>query len=270
MIELDGIASGYDGAEVLHDVTLRFEPGEMVGILGPNGSGKTTLLLALTGVLPLFRGSIRIDGEPLQSLNAKSRARRMAAVPQRLDNAFDLRVLPLVLMGRYPYISFLGGYTGEDEAIARAAMRHTATEPFAERLTGELSGGEFQRVLIARALAQEADILLLDEAASGLDIARKVEIYDLLGERNKRGATVLSAIHDLNLAALYCRRLIFLKEGHVLLDGPTEEVFTEHNLSRVYDTAIKVFPHPLTGAPQGHLVPGGHAASAGSGRGAIG
>ena len=265
MIVLEGVTSGYGGTEVLSDVSLTFEAGEMVGILGPNGSGKTTLLLAVTGVLPLFRGSIHIDGEPLQSLTARQRAKRMAAVPQRLDNSFDLRVLPLVLMGRYPYISFLGGYTDEDEAIARDAMRQTATDAFEERLTGALSGGEFQRVLIARALAQQADILLLDEAASGLDIARKVEIYDLLRRRNASGATVLSAIHDLNLAALYCQRLVFLKGGRVLLDGPTDAVFTEHNLSRVYDTPIKVFPHPLTGAPQGHLVPGGFSAASADG-----
>ena len=258
MIVLDGVSTGYAGTPVLEGVSLAFERGEMVGILGPNGSGKTTLLLALSGVLPLYSGSIAIDGEPLAALGARQRAMRMAAVPQRLDNAFDLCVLPLVLMGRYPYISFLGGYSDEDRRIALEAMRQTRTEAFAERLTGELSGGEFQRVLIARALAQQAAILLLDEAASGLDIARKVEVYDLLSLRNKGGATVLSAIHDLNLAALYCRRLVFLKEGEVFLDGATAEVFTEHNLSRLYDTPIKVFAHPLTGAPQGHLVPGGY------------
>jgi iron complex transport system ATP-binding protein len=256
MIELDAICCGYGETDVLKDVSLSFGPGEMVGILGPNGSGKTTLLMALSGVLPLRAGSITLDGQRLETMEPRQRAQRMASVPQRLDNAFDLRVLPLVLMGRYPYISFLGGYSERDREIALEAMRNTRTEPFRDRLTGEISGGEFQRVLIARALAQEADVLLLDEAASGLDIARKLEIHDLLRQRNRDGVCVLSAIHDLNLAALYCERLVFLKEGRVAIDGATQDVFTEENLLRIYDTHIKVFAHPTTGAPQGHLVPG--------------
>ena len=138
-------------------------------------------------------------------------------------------------------------------------MRRTRTEAFRDRLTSMLSGGEFQRVLIARALAQQTDILLLDEAASGLDIARKLEIYDLLKKKHEEGSTVLSVIHDLNLAALYCPRLVFLKNGRVVLDGAVRDVFTEKNLAEIYEAEIKVAPHPVTGAPQAHLVPGGGA-----------
>ncbi|MFH1091406.1 MAG: ABC transporter ATP-binding protein [Pseudomonadota bacterium] len=256
MIVLQNISTGYGKRKVLDKVSLRFERGEMAGILGPNGSGKTTLLLTLSGVLPLWEGFIEIEGRRLIEIEPKQRARRLASVPQRLETSFDLRVMSVVLMGRYPYISFWGGYRDQDKRVALQAMRETRTDQFRERLLGQLSGGEFQRVLIARALAQEADILLLDEAASGLDIARKVEIYDLLRRKNKGGATVLSAIHDLNLAALYCERLVFLKEGRVVLDGPSHEVFNEKNLADVYETEIRVSPHPVTGVPQAHLVPG--------------
>jgi iron complex transport system ATP-binding protein len=241
---------------VLRDVDLSLARGEMVGLLGPNGSGKTTLLLALTGVLVPSAGTIEIDGEPLAELAPRARARRLAAVPQRAEVSFGLRVRSIVLMGRYPYASVLGGYTAEDEAAAEQAMRETGTEYLAEREATALSGGELARVLIARALAQAADVLLLDEASASLDIARKVEVHDLLAAKNRAGATVLSAVHDLNLAALYCNRLVFLKDGRVALDGPTGTVFTAENLSRIYETEVRVFAHPDSGAPQALLVPG--------------
>lgn len=255
MIRLENVSSGYGKSTILRDVSLHVRDGEMVGVLGPNGGGKSTLLKTISGVLPTTGGRISIAGEALEDLALKERARRMAAVPQQMDVPHDLRVLPLVLMGRYPYISFLGGYGAEDEQAAFEAMRETRTETFAQRRLGELSGGELQRAVIARALAQQAQVLLLDEAASGLDIARKVEIYDLLKERNRKGATVLSVIHDLNLAALYCERLVFVKQGRITLDGPTRDVFTANNLSEIYETRIIVAPHPETGAPQSHMAP---------------
>jgi iron complex transport system ATP-binding protein len=256
VIVLKDVCAGYGHKMILDHINLSLDPGEMAALLGPNGSGKTTLLLTLSGVVALSSGTIEIDGEPLAGLEPKAQARKMASVPQRLGEAFDLRVLSVVLMGRYPYISFFGGYQNRDREIAWQAMKETGTDQFGDRLMGELSGGEFQRVVIARALTQQANILLLDEAASGLDIARKIEIYDLLRRKNGQGATILTAIHDLNLAALYCPRLVFLKQGRVVLDGPAADIFTEENLEEVYETDIKVAPHPVTGAPQAHLVPG--------------
>ena len=256
MIRLENVTSGYGRKPVLKEVNLHIERGEMAAVLGPNGSGKTTMLLTLCGILPVLSGSIEINGRALNTLRAKEQARQMAAVPQRLEAAFNLKVMSVVLMGRYPHISFLGGYQERDREIALESLRQTRTEHLKDRFSNELSGGEFQRVIIARALAQEADILLLDEAASGLDIARKIEIYDLLVKKNREGTTILTAIHDLNLAALYCPRLVFLKKGRVALDGPSIQVFTEENLKRVYETDLKVLPHPLTSAPQAHLVPG--------------
>ena len=135
-------------------------------------------------------------------------------------------------------------------------MRETGLDQLADRPCRALSGGEFQRALIARALAQAADVLVLDEASANLDMARKVEVHDLLATRNAAGVTVIAALHDINLAALYCRRLIFLKEGRVVADGPVEAVFTQHTLSRIYETDIVVLPHPRTGTPQALVVPG--------------
>ncbi|MGX7947745.1 ABC transporter ATP-binding protein [Oleidesulfovibrio alaskensis] len=267
MIRLRNATLGHGTTPVLHNISLHIRQGEMTGLLGPNGSGKTTLLLTLSGVLPPVSGEVllrtasaasekdAVQFTPAAGLCARTRAKKMASVPQRPDSVPDMPVRSVVLMGRYPYISFLGGYSAADNEAAENAMRQTATSQFASRPACRLSGGEFQRVLIARALAQAAPCLLLDEATSGLDIARKVEIYDMLRRRHAQGLTVVAAIHDLNLAALYCDRLIFLKDGAVALDGPTRDVFTEANLCRIYETSVRVFRHPDCGLPQALFMP---------------
>jgi iron complex transport system ATP-binding protein len=256
VIRVNDLYCGYGESDVLRGVSVSIEAGEMVALCGPNGSGKTTLIRVLSGVLPLRAGNVEIAGRDASGLRPKERARLAATIPQRMEPPPGLRVFSMVLMGRYPYATLLSGYSKTDREAALAAMRETSTLQFADRRTHELSGGEFQRVLMARAVAQATGILLLDEAGSGLDVARKVEIHDMLAAKNAQGLTVLSAIHDLNLAALYCSRLLFLKDGRLVLDGPPKHVFTEKNLSEIYDTDIKVAPHPATGAPQAHLVPG--------------
>ncbi|WP_244963692.1 ABC transporter ATP-binding protein [Oceanidesulfovibrio marinus] len=258
MIRVEKLHCGYGRRAVLSDIDLEVGRGEMVGLLGPNGSGKTTLLLALSGVLAPESGRVLLDGDDVHAMPAKERARRIAAVPQHIEPSHDLTVREFVLMGRYPHLSFLARYGENDHAAAETAMRETGTMHLAERSAGGLSGGELQRTAIARAFAQcpqEDAVLLLDEAASGLDVAHKLHIHDLLRARHRAGATVVSAIHDLNLAALYCSRLVFLKEGHIVLDGPTAEVFTETHLTEIYGAKLTVFPHPVTGAPQCCLVP---------------
>ncbi|MFV0348074.1 MAG: ABC transporter ATP-binding protein [Halodesulfovibrio sp.] len=255
MISLRNVTCGYAGQPVLRDVNLTVQSGEMVGLLGPNGSGKTTLLLTLSGVLPPISGEMLLDGADTSALSPAKRARGIASVPQRMGEQPDMEAFSLVLMGRYPYISFLGGYTAEDRDIAAHAMQMTSTAHLAHRSAQTLSGGEFQRVLIARALAQQTPCLLLDEATSGLDIARKVEVFRLLHARHAQGTTVISAIHDLNTAALYCERLVFLKQGRIVLDGPVQDVFTEQHLTDIYETRIHIVSHPVTGAPQACLAP---------------
>lgn len=242
-------------APALNDITLSINAGEMIGLLGPNGSGKTTLLHVLSGILAPTRGSALLKGTPIASMPQKERAKRIGSVPQRMPDPPHLSAETMVLMGRYPYTTFFSGYTKEDYAIARAAMQATATDHLAYRQAGELSGGEFQRVLIARALAQQPGSLLLDEATSGLDIARKMEIFDMLASHNANGTTVIAAIHDLNLAAQYCQRLIFLKEGNIVLDGAVETVFTSHALSSIYETPVSTFVEPRTRLPQAVFIP---------------
>lgn len=256
MMECRDVTAGYGGADVLHGVDLRFGAGELVGLLGPNGSGKTTLLLTLSGIITPRSGEVLLDGTPLASLRPRQRARRIATVPQRPEVIPDVDAFSLVLMGRYPYTGPFRGYAPEDHEAARAALAETGSSDLAGRGAATLSGGELQRVLVARALAQGADTLLLDEVTAGLDIARMVEVFDLLASRHMCGTRIVAAVHDLNLAALYCTRLVFLKSGRVVLDGPVAQVFDEHNLSEIYETRITVRPHPVTGTPQASLVPG--------------
>lgn len=266
MIQVKGLRCGYDAGDVLRGVDLEIPAGVIIGVLGPNGSGKTTLLHALNGILTPRDGRVCIEGRDLGTTTVRWRARRMASVAQRSAVTFPFRCLSLVLMGRYPHLSRWGGYTAEDVDAAMGAMEQTETLPLADRLVTEISGGEAQRVAIARALAQAPSILLLDEATSSLDVARKIQVFDLLVRKNReQGVTIVCAMHDLNLASLYCDRLIFLKDGGIALDGATHALFTSENLSDIYETPIMVSRHPVTGDPQAHFVPGSPGGSDASG-----
>jgi len=256
MIEINSLFCGYNKKDALKDINLCLKPGELAGILGPNGSGKSTLLLAIAGILPYRSGSIRIRGKEIAGISAQYLARLMASVPQKSELSFPFKCLSIVLMGRYPFLSRFGGYSRRDMDSALYAMEQTETIHLAHRMITEVSGGEAQRVIIARALAQESEILLLDEATSCLDVARKIDAFDLFKRKNSNGTTLLCAMHDLNLAALYCDRLVFLKNGRIVLDGPTEKTFNDKNLSKIYEADIRVSRHPVTGSPQAHFVPG--------------
>ncbi len=269
LIELRGLAAGYRRRAVLADIDLRVEAGESLAVLGPNGSGKSTLLLVLSGLLAPLAGGALFRGESIAAMRPRERAKRIAAVPQRAEAPDGLTVGALVLMGRYPHVGFLSGYAKQDRAAAREAMAAAGVEALAARRCSELSGGELQRAFIARALAQEPELLLLDEASAGLDIGRKTELHDLLRERNRRGLTIVSVVHDLNLAAMYCSRLAFLRQGRKVLDGSTRQVFTQTNLERVYEARVTVLDHPWLDVPQCLLLPG-HVPSAAAGDGSPG
>jgi iron complex transport system ATP-binding protein len=256
MIRAYDLSCGYGEHPVLAGIDLHMSRGEMVGILGPNGSGKTTLIRAISGTLPLTTGRVRVDGHPLQELGPRQRARIMACIPQKLESIFDMRVASLVRMGRYPYVTFFHGYGPADDQAVTWALEKTRALHLADRFANELSGGELQRVLIARALAQQCPLLILDEAASGLDVGAQTEIHDLLKGLNAEGMTIVSVIHNLNLAALYCDRLVFLQQGRIVLDGPVDEVFTQTHLSRIYHAELTVFSHPVMGTPQCLPLPG--------------
>lgn len=250
MIACTGLSAGYGRHAVLRDLDFRAGAGEFVAVLGPNGSGKTTLLRVLSGGLAPLAGEVLLGGAPVNSLKPRDRARRVAVVPQRVDALPPVRVRDLVLLGRYPYLSWLGVYSRMDHRAAAAALEEVGAEELAARAVCELSGGELQRVLLARALAQDAPVLLLDELAAGLDMARMVDLFDVLDRRRKAGACVVAVMHDVNLAALYATRLMGLKGGCVRFDGRAGQVFTEETLRDLYQIPIHVFPHPAAPVPQ--------------------
>ena len=253
VLRIAGVRAGYGGQSVLRDAGFTLHAGECAALLGPNGSGKTTLLRALSGVLMPQAGTIEIQGRPLAALKPRVRARMVAVVPQRGQLPQGLTARQMVLLGRFAHLSWLGAYGREDYAAADRALEETGAAPLAHRRLTELSGGELQRVLLARALAQESPLLLLDELAAGLDWARMVDLFNLLERRRAAGACVFMAVHDCNLAALYATRLMGLRDGNLVFDGPVAKVFTEENLGALYNIPICVLPHPRWGLPQALL-----------------
>ena len=256
MIRVESLDLGYGDRLVLTGLDFLVNPGEFVGILGPNGSGKSTLLHALSGLISPKGGRITVKGEGLGTLASRLRAQILAVVAQSAEIRFPFNCLEIVLMGRYPRRRRLGSLTDEDLLWALRAMRQTTTAHLKGRPITEVSGGEGQRVVIARALAQDPEVLLLDEATSSLDVRKKLEIFEILKILNKtRSLTVLCAMHDLNLAALYCRRLMFLKDGRIIKDGPTDEIFTPDLLKEVYETPMEVRWHPVYHRPYAVMLP---------------
>jgi iron complex transport system ATP-binding protein len=256
VIQVEELSLGYGESLVLQDLNFQVNSGEFVGILGPNGSGKSTLLHALSGLLAPKRGRIIIKDRHLKDMASRLRAQILAVVPQSSDVRFPFSCLEIVLMGRYPHRQRWGSMTDDDLLWALKSMRRTTTGHLKDRPVTEVSGGERQRVVIARALAQDPEFLLLDEATSSLDVRKKLEIFEILKFLNEtKGLTVLCAMHDLNLAALYCSRLMFLKDGGIVQDGPTEEVFSPEVLAQVYQTPMEVIRHPGHQRPYAVMLP---------------
>jgi iron complex transport system ATP-binding protein len=235
-------------AYVLKGVSLEVKRGTIVGLLGPNGSGKTTLLRIISGVLKPLAGRVLLDGRPLDQLTRRDLARRVGVVPQETHSTFDFSVLDMVLMGRYPHLGPFELEGAADQEIARDAMRATGTAALAARAFATLSGGEKQRVVIASALAQASDMLLLDEPTAALDLRNQFEIAALLrGLNAARGTTMIVSTHDLNLAAALCERIVLLRQGRVLAQGPTGETLTAENIRSLYDVDADVQFHPRAG-----------------------
>lgn len=240
----------------LNGISCTLPAGSFTGIVGPNGSGKTTLLRALSGVLAPAAGSVHLDGRPVRSLPATVRARQMAVVTQHLPGDFDFTAGEVVAMGRYPHLGRWRREGQADRAAVAQAMAVTGTAALAERRFSRLSGGEQQRVAIARALAQEPRILLLDEPSNHLDVRHVMELFDLLSRLNReQGLTVVAVLHDLNLAALYCQRLLLLQGGRLVAAGTPAAVLQPEQIEGAYGSRVVVTRHPLTGAPQVALVP---------------
>lgn len=242
-LEADGIHFSYRDKNILQDIGLTIQKGEFVGIIGPNGSGKSTFLRNLYGVLRPDKGTAAIDDENLYRIPPKKLATKIAVVGQENFVPFDFKVEEIVAMGRHPHKKLLEGDTPEDREIIRNALQLLHIEDFAKREYRSLSGGEKQRVLIARALAQKTDFLILDEPTNHLDIRYQLQIFELAKTLD---LTILAAIHDLNMAALYCHRLYVLKSGKVYHTGTAEETLTPEILHAVYGIHVDVRTHPLT------------------------
>ncbi len=254
LLTIQNISAAYDGRVVLKDFCLNARAGEIVGVIGPNGAGKSTLLRVISGTLTPMSGQVQMDGVDLLRLSAAERAKKIAVVPQssRLPEAFSAG--EVVLMGRTPHLPLFGAERARDYQVAQDAMARTDSDWFAERLIGRLSGGEQQRVLIARALAQEPRVLLLDEATAHLDLRHQTALWNLVRDLARSGLIVIAAMHDLNLAAQYADRLALLKDGELLVCDEPSRVLTREWLKRAYDVSAIISSHPLYQTPLVALV----------------
>jgi iron complex transport system ATP-binding protein len=239
-VELQEVVVTYDRRAMVGPVTWRVESGGWLCLIGPNGAGKTSLLHAVAGVVP-HQGRIRLQGTPTDVLSPRRRAQLAALVSQRPTIPPDMSVRDFVLLGRTPHISYFGTETRRDRAIAAAAVARLELEAFALRPLATLSGGELQRVLLARALAQQAPVLLLDEPTSALDLGHQQQVLHLVNElRRDYGLTVVSTMHDLTLAGSHADALVLLHDGHPVAEGSASEVLTEATLCRYYGADIEI------------------------------
>ena len=249
MIIVDDISSGYGGEEdIIHDISFSSGKGEFIGIIGPNGSGKSTLLKSIAGILNLSKGIVNINDLDISKFSPKEMAKTLGVVPQETAISFDYSVFDIVMMGRHAYIGRFSQESATDTEIVNQAIDKCNLRHFAERSVKEISGGERQRVIIARALAQQPKVLLLDEATSHLDINHQMEILNLI--KDLSGVTKIGVFHDLNLASHYCDRLILLNNGKICSSGFPNEVITQKNLSEFYGINAVVAVNPITKKPR--------------------
>ena len=255
MLEINLLSVTYrqtdpSGVLALDQVSLSVQPGEILVVIGPNGAGKSTLIRAVSGALPVLSGSVSVNGKDLAHLSSIQRARQLAVVPQARNMPAAFTVFQSVLMGRTPYLGWLGQTSSQDHRVTRRSLEQTLTLELAERRVGELSGGEQQRVLLARALAQDTPVLLLDEPTTHLDLQHQSSLLNLVRQlADDKKLAVLMVLHDLNLASLYADRVALLVAGRVRAIGTPQEVLTEQDLSSVYNLPVHVVPHPDYGSP---------------------
>ncbi|MGE0282884.1 MAG: ABC transporter ATP-binding protein [Rhizobiaceae bacterium] len=235
-LEISGLCVRFGSQEILKGIGLEAKAGEFIGLIGPNGAGKSTLLRAVGGLLA-YDGQIAIEGKPARQFIARERAKRVAYLAQEREVAWDMSVETVVALGRSPHMSVFAPPSDGDRTAVEAAMRTMEIALFRDRPATELSGGEKARVLIARALAQESPILLLDEPTAGLDPAHKLSLMRIFVDLAAQGRTVIASLHDLGLAARWCSRLILLEDGKVAADGQPAAVLTDERLASVYGVA---------------------------------
>lgn len=242
MLTVKNLKFTMENKEILKDVSFKVPKGKFVGIIGPNGAGKSTLLKNIYGVHQFSQGDILLEGKSLKKMNGKERAQKIAALSQEEEHQFDFSVEKIVEMGRYPYKKFFEDYSQKDRDIVHEMLHKTGMEDYSKRNFNTLSGGEKQRVLISRALAQKTNFLILDEPTNHLDIGSQLQIIDIIKRQN---ITVLAALHDLNIAAIFCDYIFVMKNGKIIEEGTPEEVLTEKLLRDVFGIECYVGKNPM-------------------------
>ncbi|WP_184655777.1 ABC transporter ATP-binding protein [Rhizobium soli] len=249
-LDVLGLSTGYGTSDILHDLDLAVAPGRITVIVGPNACGKSTLLRAMSRLLSPREGQVLLDGKSIHRMSPRLLARTMGLLPQSPIAPEGIAVADLVSRGRHPHQNLFSRWTRKDDEAVDAALTATRTTELAERPVDELSGGQRQRVWIAMALAQETDILLLDEPTTFLDISHQIEVLDLLSDLNReRGTTVVMVLHDLNLAARYADHLVAIAKGRVHVSGSPEEVLTQENMRAVFGLESQIITDPVSGRP---------------------
>lgn len=248
IIQISNLAIGYSNRCVISDVNADIYAGDFIGIVGCNGAGKSTLMKTLRGLLPMQQGSIKYANKELAEYKDKELAKMVAYLQQNVEVGFGYTGQEIVLAGRYPYMSWWQSENEEDKQLALDCMDYTGTRDLADKPVTEVSGGQKQRILLAKVLAQQTPILFLDEPTTGLDMVYQEEIFRFAKELAKMGKTILMVVHELNLAAKYCNRIILTGEKRILADAAPHKVFTPELLSRAYATEILVNKNPLTGS----------------------
>lgn len=234
------------GASIIHDVSMNIKAGQFIGVIGPNGSGKSTILKIASRIMEPNDGLIRLDGQHLYELSPKKVAQEMAVVSQETSLTFDFSVEEIVWMGRHPHKKLFQSDSEKDREIVQESLERVGMKGYEERSFMSLSGGEKQRVLIARALAQQAKLIILDEPTNHLDIRHQLQLMDLVKTLN---VTVLAALHDLNLASVYCDYLYVIKNGQVVMYGTPEKVLTTDRIREVFGVETEIIIHPVTKKP---------------------
>ena len=240
MLNMQNVSVELGERDVLKNVSADFHPGALTGVIGPNGAGKTTLLRALAGILPIQAGEISLDGKPVEAFTRKETARRVGYHGQKQEPTFPFRVDETVMMGRYPHLGRLSPETETDREAVDAALRDVDAAGLASRAINELSGGELQRVLIARTLAAQTPVLLLDEPFANLDVRHCLDILEILRAQAREGRTVVVSVHDLNLAHRYCDELLLLYEGEILAQGNAGSVLTPRLIEKAFGVHVQI------------------------------
>jgi iron complex transport system ATP-binding protein len=249
-MEMQNVTLTYGQRSVVRELSLHIYPGELLGLVGPNGCGKTSIIKALSHVLIPDAGRILLDGQELGAISRTELARLIGVVPQNPSLPDTFTVFEVAILGRNPHLGLLSGETARDMAVVWQAMEKIGITHLAKRRIGELSGGEKQRVTIARVLAQEPQVILMDEPTANLDISQQMDILDLItGLCREKNTVGLIAIHDLNIAAQYCTRIIMLKNGQIYAEGTPAEVVTAENVREVFGADTTIYPHPENDLP---------------------